>query len=104
LSFRPKGESFSFLVCEKGVAVHFKNDLERRLYEHKHKLVKGYTEKYNVHKLVCGEDTGDLHSALAREKEIKKWRREKKDALARTVNPEWKDLAEEGNDFSPRSK
>lgn len=68
--------------------VHFKNDLERRPYEHKHKLVKEYTEKYNVHKLVYGEDTGDVHSALAREKEIKKWRREKKDALARTVNPE----------------
>jgi putative endonuclease len=80
------------------------NDIERRVYEHKRKLIKGFTEKYNVHKLVYVEDTVDVHSALAREKEIKKWRREKKDALVRTVNPEWKDLAEDGKDFSPRSK
>jgi putative endonuclease len=80
------------------------NDLERRLYEHKNKLVKGFTEKYNVNKLVYFEETGDVLSALAREKEIKKWRRQKKDALVRSVNPEWWDLSEEGKDFSLRSK
>ena len=80
------------------------NDLVRRLYEHKNKLVRGFTKKYNVSKLVYFEETKDVHSALAREKEIKKWRREKKDALVVGVNPEWKELSEEGKDFSLRSK
>lgn len=80
------------------------NDLARRIYEHKNKVVKGFTEKYNVNKLVYFEETGDVLSALTREKEIKKWRREKKDALVVSVNPEWKDLSEVGKDFSLRSK
>ena len=80
------------------------NDLVRRIYEHKNKLVKGFTEKYNVNKLVYFEETGDVRSALTREKEIKKWRREKKNALVISINPEWKDLAEEEKDFSLRSK
>lgn len=69
------------------------NDLQRRLYEHKNKLVKGFTEKYNVDRLVYFEETDDVISALAREKEIKKWRREKKNNLVLSVNPEWKDLS-----------
>jgi putative endonuclease len=80
------------------------NDLSRRLYEHKNKLTKGFTEKYNLNKLVYFEETRDVQSALAGEKEIKKWRREKKDALVQSVNPEWRDISEEGKDFSPRSK
>jgi putative endonuclease len=80
------------------------NDLTRRLYEHKNKLVSGFTEKYNVNKLVYFEETDDVNSALAREKEIKKWRREKKNALVVRVNSAWKDLAEEEKDFSLRSK
>lgn len=80
------------------------NDLMRRVYEHKNKLVNGFTEKYNVNKLVYFEDSSDVQSALNREKEIKKWRREKKDALVLSMNPEWKDLSEEGKDFSLWSK
>jgi putative endonuclease len=68
------------------------NDLERRIYEHKNKLVKGFTEKYNVHKLVYFEETGDVNAALGREKEIKKWRGEKKDALVTSSNPQWSEL------------
>lgn len=71
------------------------NNLERRLYEHKNKLVKGFTEKYNLHKLVYYEETLDIKAALSREKEVKKWRREKKDRLVIAVNPEWRDLSEE---------
>jgi len=71
------------------------NDLVRRLYEHKNKLVPGFTSKYNLHKLVYFEETEDVFTALQREKEIKKWRREKKDNLVRKVNPEWKDLSSE---------
>jgi len=69
------------------------NNLERRLYEHKNKLVKGFTEKYNVNKLVYFEETKDVTAAIAREKEIKKWRREKKNQLVNRMNPNWKDLS-----------
>ena len=57
------------------------NNLLRRLYEHKNGLVKGFTKKYNVHKLVYYEETDNVYAAISREKEIKKWRREKKDRL-----------------------
>lgn len=70
------------------------SDLKRRLYEHRNKLVKGFTEKYNVTKLVYFETTTDVTSAIAREKETKKWRREKKNRLVETINPDWKDLSE----------
>ena len=53
-------------------------DLKRRIHEHQNKLVKGFTEKYNVNKLVYYEQTNDVITALAREKEIKKWRRQKR--------------------------
>ena len=81
------------------------NNLERRLYEHKHKLVPGFTSKYNVSKLVYYEHTPDIHAALAREKEIKKWRREKKNDLVGSMNPVWQELSLDGvEDFSLRSK
>ncbi|GIK43219.1 MAG: nuclease [Chloroflexota bacterium] len=70
------------------------NNLERRLYEHKHKLVQGFTAKYNVNKLVYFEETPDINAALHREKEIKKWRREKKNNLVTSMNPEWQDLSQ----------
>ncbi len=70
------------------------NDLERRTYEHKYRLIKGFTQKYNVEKLVYFEHFGDIEMAIAREKEIKGWRREKKNLLVSQGNPEWKDLSE----------
>ena len=51
------------------------NNLTRRVYEHKHQMAKGFTEKYNVYRLVYFEETGDAESALAKEKQIKQWRR-----------------------------
>ncbi len=75
--------------------VGFTNDLKRRLYEHQNKFVRGFTEKYNVNKLVYFEETRDVTAAIAREKEIKRWRREKKDSLVLRLNPEWKDLSKE---------
>lgn len=71
------------------------NDKHRRLYEHKHKLIPGFTQKYNVTKLVYIESTTDVQAAIAREKQLKKWRREKKNMLVETLNPQWKDLYEE---------
>ena len=75
-------------------------DLERRVYEHKNKTIPGFTERYNVNKLVCFEETHDISAAIAREKEIKKWRREKKNNLVVAVNPKWKDLSEGGFETS----
>ena len=73
------------------------NNLERRMYEHKEKIVKGFTQKYKVNKLVYYEETSDIVEALNREKEIKKWRRDKKNRLVENTNPLWHDLSE---DFS----
>jgi putative endonuclease len=77
------------------------NDLERRLYEHKNKLIEGFTKRYNIDTLVYYEHTTDVFDTIAREKEIKKWRREKKNKLVESMNPQWKDLSKEwGLDFS----
>ncbi len=69
-------------------------DLERRVYEHKNKLLPGFTSKYNLRRLVYHEETTDISVAIAREKEIKGWRREKKIALIESMNPDWDDLSE----------
>jgi putative endonuclease len=71
------------------------NNLERRVYEHKHKLIPGFTSRYNIGKLVYYEDTPDILSAIAREKQIKGWLRKKKVSLIESVNPGWCDLSAE---------
>lgn len=71
------------------------NDLKRRVYEHKEKLVKGFTERYNIDKLVYYEVTDDAYSALSREKQIKAGSRQKKINLINTFNEKWKDLYNE---------
>jgi putative endonuclease len=68
------------------------NDLKRRVYEHKEKLVKGFTSKYNLYKLVFYEVTEDIDSAISREKKIKGGSRQRKIDLINDMNPEWKDL------------
>ena len=68
------------------------NDLVRRIYEHKNKLQKGFTEKYNVDRLVYYEMYADIVDAISREKQIKGWSRKKKNDLVSQLNPEWKDL------------
>jgi len=69
------------------------NDLERRVAEHKQGLTPGFTRKYGVSRLLYYEEFGDIYEAIAREKEIKKWRREKKVALFEETNPRWLDLS-----------
>ncbi len=71
------------------------NDLMRRVYEHKNKIVQGFTSKYNIQYLVYYESTTSIYVALEREKQIKGWFRAKKIALINSVNPDWKDLSEE---------
>lgn len=68
------------------------NNLVRRVYEHKNKLIEGFTKKYNVNKLVYYEIFRNVEEAILREKEIKGWIRKKKDALVLRMNPGWEDL------------
>ena len=69
------------------------NDLVRRVYEHKHKLTRGFASKYNMDMLMYYETTDDVESAIARKKQVKGWLRERKTALIESVNPRWEDLS-----------
>lgn len=71
------------------------NDLERRIYEHKNKLLKGFSQRYNLNKLVYYEVFDDVNEAIYREKQIKNWRRQWKMDLIKELNPEFKDLSQE---------
>jgi putative endonuclease len=79
------------------------NDLERRCYEHKHKLIKGFTQKYNVDKLVYFEHFDYIDSAIAREKQIKGYSMVRKIALINQMNLEWKELSVGGKNKTPGS-
>jgi putative endonuclease len=69
------------------------NDLHARVYEHKHRLVPGFTSKYGIDRLVYFEQTIDVDAAIVREKQLKGWSRAKKVALIEAENPHWEDLA-----------
>jgi putative endonuclease len=71
------------------------NDLEARVFEHKPKRIPGYTQRYNLFKLIYFEAFGDIRDAVRREKQLKGWLRSKKVSLIESVNPRWKDLAED---------
>lgn len=70
-------------------------DINRRVYEHKNGLIEGFTKKYNVDKLVYVEHCSDMNVALAREKQLKKWSRKKKEVLINSLNLRWSDLMSE---------
>jgi putative endonuclease len=74
------------------------NNIERRVFEHKAKLISGFTKRYNINKLVYFETTVDVEAAIEREKQIKGWLRRKKVVLINSANPEWKDLSLEWYD------
>jgi putative endonuclease len=69
------------------------SDLARRVLQHKRKLLRGFTLRYNINRLVCYETFGDVRDAIYREKQIKDWRRQKKIQLIESVNRDWKDLS-----------
>ena len=71
------------------------NDLQRRVYEHREKLISGFTKKYKVYKLVYYEETESIEAAILREKQIKGGSRQKKIDLIVRMNPQWRDLYEE---------
>jgi putative endonuclease len=68
------------------------SDLPKRMTEHKEKLIKGFTKKYSVDKLVYFEQTNNIRSAIEREKQLKKWKRKWKLELIEKENPDWEDL------------
>ena len=70
------------------------NDLRRRTAEHQNEATDGFTKKYNVHKLIYFEAYSDPQIAIKREKQLKRWNRQKKIALIESQNPDWKDLSE----------
>jgi len=71
------------------------NNLERRMYEHKNKLIPGFASKYNLKKLVYFEETIDVNAAITREKQINGWLRKKKVEHIESMNPDWQDLTED---------
>src|SRR5580704_16840428 len=90
------GNYYIYNLASTGRALYVgvTNDLQRRHFEHKHKLIPGHTQKYNVSRLVYFENTPNVNAAIAREKQIKGWTRAKKLALIEAQNPYWRDLSE----------
>ena len=83
--------------------IGFTGFLERRIFQHKEKLIEGFTKKYGVHRLLHFESFDDVHRAMARETQLKGWTRAKKIALIEKNNPQWKDLSVEWyNDINER--
>ena len=86
-----------YILCSKRngtLYVGVTNNLARRVYKHKHGLVKGFTKKYHINKLVYTEEFHDINEAIYAEKCIKKWNRTWKLKLIEKRNPEWRDLYE----------
>jgi putative endonuclease len=87
---------FVYIVTNKDGTVLYigmTNNLERRIYEHKNKLIPGFTAKYNLDRLVYFEQGNDVTAVIAREKELKGWLRSKKKVLITSFNPQWRDLS-----------
>ena len=88
---------YVYIMTNKGNRVLYTgvtSDLRRRVYEHKEKLTKGFTERYNVNKLVYYEICRDVNNAILREKQIKGGSRAKKMELVNRMNPDWHDLSD----------
>jgi putative endonuclease len=88
---------YVYIVASKTrrIYIGMTSDLERRLYEHRRGIRSTFASGYNMVRLVMVEDFGRVEDAIARERQLKKWRRDKKVALIEQHNPSWKDLAKE---------
>ena len=78
---------------ETSLYIGVTSNLPKRVWEHKNKVVKGFTEKYNINKLVYYELTDSIESAISREKQLKRWHRQWKINLIKEMNPDFKDLS-----------
>lgn len=91
-------EFYVYIMSNKRYTVlytGFTNDIERRVYEHKHKLLDGFTKTYNINVLLYFEEFNSAEEAKNREKQIKRYTREFKRNLINSINPEWRDLYED---------
>jgi len=88
---------FVYLLTNNSGALYvgFTSNLKNRIWEHKNKVIKGFTEKYNIDKIIYFEQTESVYSAIQREKQLKGWTRKKKIALFEKENPDWRDLYDE---------
>jgi len=94
--FKTNHQYFVYILASKQNTVLYigvTNNLERRVLEHKNKINKGFTSRYNIDKLVYFEEYTNINEAIKREKQLKKWNRQWKIDLIEKDNPEWKDLA-----------
>ena len=94
---KTKHQYFVYILASKKNGVLYigvTNDLERRIFEHKNKTVKGFTTRYNVDKLMYFEKYSNINEAIKREKQLKKWNRQWKIDLIEEKNPKWNDLSE----------
>lgn len=86
---------FVYIITNKNNSVFYigvTNDINTRIYQHKNKLIEGFSSKYNLKKLVYIEETQDIESAIRREKQLKKWNRQWKIDLIKAANPGFRDL------------
>ena len=87
--------SFVYILASKRngtLYIGATSNLVKRMYEHRNKLVKGFTKQYNIHILVYYEVFTDINEAIKREKKLKEWRRKWKLELIEAKNPDWQDL------------
>ncbi|MGH7779448.1 MAG: GIY-YIG nuclease family protein [Candidatus Binataceae bacterium] len=90
---RPR-QYFVYIIASRTKALYIgvTNDLERRIQEHKSGAIAGFTARYRINRLIYFEEFQDVRDAIAREKQLKAWRREKKVKLIEAANPKWLDL------------
>ena len=91
-------QPYVYILASKGhgtLYIGVTSNLVQRIWQHKNNIVKGFTEKYDIHTLVYYEQHGTMESAITREKQMKKWKRDWKINLIEKDNPQWRDLWEE---------
>jgi putative endonuclease len=100
---------FVYMAASKSRVLYIgmTNNLHRRMFEHKNDLIEGFTKQYRCHRLVRFESFDDVHKAIGREKQLKRWSRIKKIWLIEQTNPTWEDLSEEWytrHQFQPKEQ
>lgn len=96
--FKTQHQYYVYIITNKKDGVLYigvSNNLERRIFEHKNKLIKGFSSRYNLDKLVYFETYQFINEAIKREKNLKKWKRDWKINLIIEENKDWKDLSED---------
>jgi putative endonuclease len=98
-----EGSYFTYIVASRSHTLYIgvTGDLRKRIFQHKWKEIDGFSSKYNCDRLVWFECNQDVTAAIAREKQLKGWRREKKIALIEKMNPTWIDLGKDWYDLEP---